>query len=347
MKQLFFTFTYIVLHLHGFAQIDCDKLYKKEIFPINDSSNIYIEQLLDCGFDTFSLQVSTITYIDYIQNVDIFEHRKNVITIQKYVEIYNERKDDSLIISVIKKLQNIENVFKLEANKGSYINKDRKEISKLYQSDTLMFEYIEQKLLSKMENSSDRKSYEELFKEINLEYLEDYHFQKLIDTILYKKAIWNHYNDLLPSMNVQYFINKNIDTSKTLLLFFNKKDDCRHCRTYEKKYLSNHFVYNLLKENFIVVNLYIDDDTLLPENFNIETDKTFKFKGNKKHEFTSVGEFNRASLFEYKTLHTPAFIAINANGEVIDKCLLLLDYHNMIEFLNDVIEKTNLTTIKK
>ena len=91
---------------------------------------------------------------------------------------------------------------------------------------------------------------------------------------------------------------------------------CVNCRKMEENVWSKPKVYQLLKENYVLISLYIDDRRKLPK------EKQFKIKINENHLKTIETIGDKWSTFQYLNFQTasqPYYVIINSDLEILNE----------------------------
>jgi thiol:disulfide interchange protein len=115
---------------------------------------------------------------------------------------------------------------------------------------------------------------------------------------------------------------------KPVLLDF-KGHSCSTCKVMEAKVWSNPKVLKRLRKNFVIVALYVDDKTKLPENewITSDSDRTMKKTIGKKNLDFQITHFNTNTL--------PYYVIIDHNGKPLTKPMgYELDVRKFIDFLD-------------
>jgi thiol:disulfide interchange protein DsbD len=107
---------------------------------------------------------------------------------------------------------------------------------------------------------------------------------------------------------------------------------CVNCREMEANVWSDPRVLKKLKEEFIVLALYVDDKTELPENEWI----TSKYDGKLK---TSIGKKNAdLQISKYNVNAQPYYVLLDTNGEIlVSPKAYDLNVETFVKFLDDGI----------
>ena len=119
---------------------------------------------------------------------------------------------------------------------------------------------------------------------------------------------------------------------KPVLLDF-KGHSCSTCKVMEAKVWSNPKVLKRLRQNFVIVALYVDDKTKLPENewITSDSDRTMKKTIGKKNLDFQIINFNTNTL--------PYYVIIDHNGKPLTKPIgYELDVRKFIDFLDEGVK---------
>ncbi len=115
---------------------------------------------------------------------------------------------------------------------------------------------------------------------------------------------------------------------------------CSKCKVMESNVWSDEAVLNKLKNDFIIVSLYVDDKEELPESEWIKSIYDGKIKN-------SIGRINKdIQLGKYKSNSTPTYFIINYNEEILSGPINSCSTDEYINFLNTGIENFKKQVIK-
>lgn len=119
------------------------------------------------------------------------------------------------------------------------------------------------------------------------------------------------------------------EQNKPVLLDF-KGHTCTNCKVMEEKVWSDPQVLKRLKEDYIIIALYVDDRTKLPENEWV----TSKFDGKVKK---TIGKKNLdIQITKYKTNTQPYYVLADHDGNSLNQARsLTLDVNKFIQFLDE------------
>jgi thiol:disulfide interchange protein DsbD len=122
---------------------------------------------------------------------------------------------------------------------------------------------------------------------------------------------------------------------KPVLLDF-KGHSCSTCKVMEAKVWSNPKVLKRLRQNFVIVALYVDDKTKLPESewITFDSDRSMKKTIGKKNLDFQITQFNTNTL--------PYYVIIDHNGKPLTKPMgYELDVRKFIDFLDEGVKNFN------
>lgn len=126
------------------------------------------------------------------------------------------------------------------------------------------------------------------------------------------------------------------DQNKPLFIDFTGHG-CVNCREMEARVWSDPKVLKRIKENFVVVALYVDDKTELPESEWYTSDydgKTKKSIGKQNADF-QITKFNNNAQ--------PYYVTLDNNGKMLVKPIAYnLDINNFVEFLDNSVKEYRL-----
>ena len=110
---------------------------------------------------------------------------------------------------------------------------------------------------------------------------------------------------------------------------------CVNCRKMEENVWSDPKVYELLKENYVLISLYVDDRKALAE------DEQFKIKLNDNHlkSIETVGD--KWSTFQYinfQTASQPYYVTMNANLEILNEAKQYVNIDEYYKWLTESLE---------
>jgi thiol:disulfide interchange protein len=119
--------------------------------------------------------------------------------------------------------------------------------------------------------------------------------------------------------------------NKPVLLDF-KGHSCSTCKVIEAKVWSDRRVLKRLRENFVIIALYVDDKTKLPESewITSDSDRTMKKTLGKKNLELQITKFNTNTL--------PFYIIVDHNGNPLTNPIgYELDIRKYVDFLDEGI----------
>jgi thiol:disulfide interchange protein DsbD len=114
---------------------------------------------------------------------------------------------------------------------------------------------------------------------------------------------------------------------------------CSNCKQMEAKVWSDPNVLKVLRDEYVVISLYTDDKTKLPE------DEWVTAKDGKI--LKTIGEVNvNFEIDNYKTFATPWYILADSDGKLLTRPMgKEMNIENFLAFLNSGIEKFSNTSI--
>ena len=117
-------------------------------------------------------------------------------------------------------------------------------------------------------------------------------------------------------------------TEKPILIDFTGHG-CVNCREMEARVWSDSRILKRLSENFIVVALYVDDKTSLPQNQWYESSYDGKIK-------KTIGKQNAdLQITQFKNNAQPLYVIMNADGQLLtDPMAYNLDILSFLSFLD-------------
>ncbi len=120
--------------------------------------------------------------------------------------------------------------------------------------------------------------------------------------------------------------------NKPVLLDF-KGHSCSTCKVMEAKVWSDPKVLKRLREDFVIIALYVDDKTKLPESewLTSPSDKTMKKTLGKKNLDFQITRFNTNTL--------PYYVIVDLNGDPLTKAIGFdPDPRKYIDFLDEGLQ---------
>jgi thiol:disulfide interchange protein len=123
--------------------------------------------------------------------------------------------------------------------------------------------------------------------------------------------------------------------NKPVLLDF-KGHSCSTCKVMEAKVWSNPKVLKRLRQNFVIIALYVDDKTRLPESewITSDSDRTMKKTLGKKNLDFQITQFNTNTL--------PYYVIVDHEGKPLTSPMgYELDIRKFIDFLDEGVNNFN------
>jgi thiol:disulfide interchange protein DsbD len=114
---------------------------------------------------------------------------------------------------------------------------------------------------------------------------------------------------------------------------------CVNCRKMEENVWSEPDIYQLLKDDYILISLYVDDNKKL-----LPTDQQFDFlkqNGNLK-KIRSVGDkWSTFQVINFKNASQPYYVLLSPDLEVLNSAQQYTDRDTYYEWLKDGLESFN------
>ena len=130
------------------------------------------------------------------------------------------------------------------------------------------------------------------------------------------------------------------DKKKPLFIDFTGHG-CANCRKMEENVWSDPQVYERLQKNFIIVSLYVDDKTTLPES------EWFVSKNDGKLKKTIGKKWTDFIISKYKVNAQPWYVIIGPDeNELVKPMGLDLNVDHFIEFLDQAVNRYKKTEVK-
>ena len=117
---------------------------------------------------------------------------------------------------------------------------------------------------------------------------------------------------------------------------------CVNCRKMEENVWSDPDVYNFLKEEYIIVSLYVDDRKLLEK----EDQFDFQYPNGRIKKINTVGKkWATFQTINFNTASQPFYVQITPNGELLNSPIQYTDKENFYNWLKTGLEN-NPSTVK-
>lgn len=118
---------------------------------------------------------------------------------------------------------------------------------------------------------------------------------------------------------------------------------CVNCRKMEGNVWSEPDVYSILKEDYVLISLYIDDRKELPEEEKFD----FKFDSGRVKTISTVGEkWGTFQTINFNSASQPYYVLLSPELEVLNSAIQSTDSDTYRDWLKKGLEKGNKITIK-
>ena len=109
---------------------------------------------------------------------------------------------------------------------------------------------------------------------------------------------------------------------------------CVNCRKVEENVWSNPAIYKLLKEDYILISLYVDDRKELPETAQFN----FKRANGQVKEITTVGDkWATFQTINFKTASQPYYVQLTSEFELLNRAEQYTDIDTYLDWLKEGI----------
>ena len=125
------------------------------------------------------------------------------------------------------------------------------------------------------------------------------------------------------------------EQGKPVLLDF-KGHACANCKLMEAKVWSDPEVLKRLRDNFVIISLYVDDRTLLPENEWVTSEVDLKVK-------KTIGKINEdLEISKFKTNALPLYVITDHDGNQLNKPMVTnMNIEEYKKWLDEGVEQFN------
>ena len=307
----------------SYSQTDCEKILSEEInLTFSEKSDLDIlnntfSKLTDCGLEQIDVDFFANGPILATLLVPLISENDRKVTYQNLFDKIMEFKQTSQYEKTIE-------IFKVsnELSERKAELKNWEEDRKLFQRLQIPNDYINEFYEFFKQNADSTKTYKEVFENfksqkkqfdvpIIINDSEDY-------SGLFKNPGVLNYSDLL---------NKAKEKDKPIILYFNGYA-CVNARKIEEYVLRNDEIIKKLTNDFIFVNVYVDDKKQIPEEqwtIDKQSGKTVKTVGMKNSKF---------QIDNFQNNLCPYFVIIDNNGKKIKERGYTRDLIEFEEFLN-------------
>jgi len=330
----------ICLAAKAFSQPSCETLRKKQ-FDVTDTASFrsFVNSLSQCGFDSvdvFVLQPTLPVIVSGLLMKDIsvrHTYGEIIDTLRKWAsanEYHVMKENAKAFLSLMRKKVILENWtadsivllnFGVSSSDLSPIHQQILSMSNQMPELTypqVMFAY-----------TTNKKTREEIGKNKKRAELQTF----LCDTPKYASIFSSStlplYYDYDQALNCANRLNK------PLFIDFNGWG-CVNCRKMEKTVWQDSIIHNLMMNNFVLVSLYVDDKTLLPENEwkqSSTLNKMIKTLGDKNFEIESL---------KFKFNAQPHYVVINPDGNQIGSPIGYCNKEDFKLFLQNALKEFQL-----
>ena len=150
-------------------------------------------------------------------------------------------------------------------------------------------------------------------------------------------SIYEQENDCPLGLNCYKDFEKGVaaakEANKPILLDFTGWA-CVNCRKVEENVWSNPAIYKLLKEDYILISLYVDDRKELPETAQFN----FKRANGQVKEITTVGDkWATFQTINFKTASQPYYVQLTSEFELLNRAEQYTDIDTYLDWLKEGI----------
>lgn len=118
---------------------------------------------------------------------------------------------------------------------------------------------------------------------------------------------------------------------------------CVNCRKMEENVWSEPAIYNMLKEDYILISLYIDDRTELPENEQFD----FKYDTGRIKKITTIGEkWGTFQTLNFNSASQPYYVTLSPELEVLNGAIQNTDSETYEKWLQKGLERYRIISMK-
>lgn len=320
-KTILFAITIIYSYsVYSQSEIKCEDILKMELNLETNPENL--QRLIDsfslfknCGFDETDIEVFSSSAMIGSVLIDLVSE-KDTDSILTYKNLYDK------ISAIVESDEYKKNKPLL---KVSFDLAKRPADIKHWEQDKLLFQqlnvpddYINEFHDYLKEYSDPNKTYQDLF----ANFKEEQKTEKDVELNDLKGIFKNAGN-----VNYEDLLKESIKLNKPLLLYFTGYA-CVNCRKMEYSTFSNETILERLKNDFHFINLYVDDQSRLPE------DEWIKLEHNGK-TITKIGQkHSNLQRTKFRSNSQPHFVLIDKNGIIIAETGYTNDEEIFKKFLN-------------
>jgi thioredoxin-related protein len=305
-----------------FAQSECDKILAQEII-LNSSDKSELDilnntftKLTDCGLEQVDADFFANGPILATLLVTLINDNNGTITYQNLLDKIIEFKQTPEYEKTIELFKVSNELSERKADIKNWL-KDRKLFEKLELPSDLLDEFY----IFLKNNSDSKLTYKEAF-EIFTSQRKQFNPPLTFDDS-------EEYSELFKNPGNLYFedlLKRSKDLEKPILLYFTGYA-CINARKIEGNLLNQIEISSLLKNDFIFVNLFVDDKRLLPKEEWFEDEKSGKI-------IKTIGaKFSKLQIEMFQNNSQPYFVIIDQNGIKIKEQGYTRDLNTFKEFL--------------
>ncbi|MFT0715497.1 protein-disulfide reductase DsbD family protein [Flagellimonas lutimaris] len=118
---------------------------------------------------------------------------------------------------------------------------------------------------------------------------------------------------------------------------------CVNCRKMEENVWSDPSVYPILKEDYVLISLYVDDRKELPESEQFD----FKFDNGRVKAIETIGQkWGTFQTVNFNAASQPYYVLLSPNLEILNEAVQYVDTETYEEWLKSGLEKHHLSMNK-
>jgi len=118
---------------------------------------------------------------------------------------------------------------------------------------------------------------------------------------------------------------------------------CVNCRKMEENVWSDPAVYSLLKDDYVLISLYVDDRKELPESEQFD----FKFDSGRIKAIETIGQkWGTFQTVNFNAASQPYYVLLSPNLEILNEAVQYVDVETYEEWLKSGLEKHHLSMNK-
>jgi len=118
---------------------------------------------------------------------------------------------------------------------------------------------------------------------------------------------------------------------------------CVNCRKMEENVWSHSNVYPILKEEYVLISLYVDDRKELPESEQFD----FKYDSGRVKSIQTIGQkWGTFQTINFNAASQPYYVLLSPNLEILNEAVQYVDVETYEEWLKSGLEKHYLTMNK-